>query len=102
MSLPPTPTNTPPEANLYQLGEKLYKLGDFLLYDDRHDIGYTVYRNRPHYYHGKLEKDHPSPYHHWPLGIVCLAAGQLLGTMATLLEMKQAVQEETFNTNVIE
>lgn len=87
-------------ANLYQLGKKLYNLGDFLLYDDRHDIGYTVYRNRPHYYHGKLEKDHESPYHHWPLGILFLALGQTLGTLATLNDMKQAVQEETFNTEL--
>lgn len=91
------------EANpdLYKIGEKLYNLGDFLLYDDRFDIGHTVYHNRPHYYHGKLEKDHPSPLHHWPIGIALLALGQAIGTLATLSEMKQAaVSSEDFNNNL--
>lgn len=86
-----------PEQDLYKLGEKLYNLGDFLLYDDRHDIGYTVYYNRPHYYHDRLEKDHPSPLHHWPLGILFMALGQTIGTLATLNDMKNATQDESFN-----
>lgn len=89
--------------DLYKQAESIYNLGELLLHDDKHDIGYFTYYNRPHYYHGKLEKDHPSPYHHWPIGVALMFVGELLGTLATLNDMKQAAtveQEETFNTNV--
>ena len=93
-------SSPPPQPDLYTLAEKIYNLGDFLLWDDRFDIGYLQYKNRPHMYHGKLEKDHPSTWHHWPIGIFAMALGQLLGTVATLKDMQNAVQEESFNKDI--
>jgi len=88
-----------PQPNLYQLGEKLYNLGDFLLWDDRGDIGRGAYYGRKeHVYKGQPSPDHPSPYHHWPIGILLMALGQTIGTLATLNDMKDAVTEdESFN-----
>ena len=104
-SLPgPQRESQPLQPDLYTLAERIYNLGDFLLWDDRFDIGYGVYNNRPHMYGGKLEKDHPSPWHHWPIGIFAMALGQFLGTVATLNDMQNGIQseqqEQTFNTNV--
>ena len=66
------------------------------------DIGYTIYYDRPHYYNGQLVKDHPSFMHHWPLGVLFMFGGQMLGVLDTLLEMKRAMaeEEETFNTDI--
>lgn len=83
----------------YEQAEAIYDLGLFLLKDDAHDIGRTVYFNRPHYYHGKLEKDHPSPYHHWMWGTGLMFLGQLLGTIATIKDMHEAMQDDNNNTN---
>lgn len=85
-----------PSADSYKIAESLYNVGEFLLRDDAHDIGHFSYRNRPHYYHGKLEKDHPSPFHHWYLGVALMFVGQLLGTFATLSDMKEgAIAEDS-------
>ena len=72
-----------------------------MLHDDKMDIGYTVYYNRPHEYNGELVKDHPSFWHHWPLGVGFMFAGQMLGVFDTLLEMKNAMSnEETLNNQL--
>jgi len=77
----------------YKLAEAMYNVGEFLLRDDAHDIGYFSYRDRPHYYHGEFFKDHPSPFHHWPIGIAMMFVGQLLGTFITLNDMKEGALE---------
>lgn len=88
------------ETSLYKFARGLYNTGELLLYDDKHDIGYFTYYNRPHVYHGKLEKDHPSPLHHWPVGVIFMFAGQMLGIVDTLNQMKLGMQEESFNTDI--
>lgn len=76
-----------------EYAEALYNLGEFLVEDDKFDLGYYAYKNRPHYYHGKLERDHPSTYHHWPLGILFMVSGGILGTIVNLMEMKDSILE---------
>lgn len=79
----------------YKIAESLYNVGEFLLRDDAHDIGHFSYKDRPHYYHGKYEKDHPSPFHHWYVGIALMFVGQLLGTFATLSDLKEGAVEDS-------
>ena len=56
----------------------IHDLSVFLIVDDRHDIGRSVYYNRSdHYYHGHHSPHHPSPYHHWQLGLAGLIFSQL-------------------------
>lgn len=91
------------DSPLYKLGKGLYDTGLLLLHDDKMDIGYGAYFNRPHYYNNELVKDHPSVWHHWPLGVAMMFGGEMLGVLDTLLEMKRAMQaeaEESFNTDI--
>lgn len=97
MSALPVPEG---DSELYKIARGLYNTGLLLLYDDKHDIGYGAYKNRPHIYHGRLEKDHPSVLHHWPLGIGMMFGGEILGVIDTLLEMQRAMNEESFNTDI--
>lgn len=87
--------------DLYRQAESIYNLGELLLHDDKMDIGYFTYYNRPHKYQGRLVKDHPSPYHHWPIGIALMFVGELLGTLATLNDMKTAAQEDNSNNQFL-
>lgn len=80
--LPPIPYVTLDQANM------LYNLGEWLIEDDRHDIGYTTYTNRKnHYYHGKKAPYHESPIHHWQIGGILLLLSQMAGALALVREM---------------
>ena len=98
-SLPAAELPEPDETPLYKFGKGLYNTGLLLLHDDKMDIGYTIYYDRPHYYNGQLVKDHPSFMHHWPFGIAFMFAGQMMGVLDTLLEMKRAMQEDNKSFN---
>ena len=53
----------------------LHELGLSLIKDDRMDVGYTQYFGREsHYYRGQQSPDHPSPFHHYQIGVISMAA----------------------------
>jgi len=76
--------------------EMLNNLAVSLIEDDRHDIGYTTYRNRnSHYYHGRKSPNHESPWHHWQIGGILYIISQIAGAIALTRE----IQEENINSN---
>lgn len=84
--------------------EMLNNLAVSLIEDDRHDIGYTTYRNRnSHYYHGKRSPNHDSPWHHWQIGGILYIISQIAGAIALTHEMHQGEaegNEEIVNSNL--
>lgn len=71
-----------PNLSLSQC-ETLYALGEALIYDDRHDLGYFSYTNRKnHYYNGKPAPNHRSIFHHWQLGAILIVLSQIGGLAA--------------------
>lgn len=63
--------------------EILDQISRTLIEDDATDIGYFEYYGRKdHYYHGVHSPDHPSPFHHWWIGGLTLAAAKLMGIAA--------------------
>jgi hypothetical protein len=68
--------------------EIVHNLSMFLLIDDKHDLGRTVYYNRnDHYYHGHHSPHHPSPYHHWQIGLMGLLFSQIGPMISQGLDM---------------
>lgn len=64
------------------------KLGEFLIADDKHDIGYYSYRNRnSHFYHGRKAPHHPSVMHHWQVGGLLMFGAQMMAAAAMLKAM---------------
>ena len=53
-------------------GERIMNslFGQILLDDDDYDYGWFTYYDRPGH------KDHPSPWHHWQLGVLFIAIGE--------------------------
>ena len=61
------------------------KLGEFLIADDKHDLGYYAYKNRKnHYYHGIKSPNHPSMMHHWQVGGIMMFGAQMMAAAAML------------------
>jgi hypothetical protein len=82
-----------PDIPLY-FAEAVYNIGFALLQDDIHDVGYFAYSDRKfHKYHGKTSPDHPSPWHHWQVGVVFLFMSQLMGLMSKVKENLQVMKE---------
>ena len=72
--------------------QQIYNLGKTLVEDDKNDLGYLKYYNRPHEYHGEIHRDHPSMWHHWIPGIFIMTIGQVLGVYAQFREIQESVQ----------
>lgn len=61
------------------IAKVIYNLGHTLIQDDKADLGWLSYRNRPnHVYHGKRSPSHPSNFHHWQIGTVLCMLGQMM------------------------
>lgn len=72
--------------------EFLHDISLFLIVDDKHDLGHFTYYNRnDHYYRFKKSPHHPSPFHHWQIGIVGLVTAQLGGLLSKALEIKNSI-----------
>lgn len=85
-----------PNLSLAQC-ETLYALGEALIYDDRHDLGYFSYTNRNnHYYNGKRAPNHRSPFHHWMLGAALIVLSQIGGLITLTREDDEEYQDENF------
>lgn len=70
--------------------EMLHEFSLFLLVDDKHDIGRFTYYNRDdHYYHFKHSPHHPTPFHHWQVGVVGLFVSQMGALVSKAMEMKR-------------
>lgn len=68
--------------------ELVHDISMFLILDDKHDIGRTVYYNRSdHWYHGKNNVHHPSPWHHYQIGIMGLLVSQIGSIISKGMEM---------------
>lgn len=79
----------------------VHDLGLMLLVDDIHDIGYFTYFGRWHHiYRGKRSPHHPSPLHHWQLGIVMLLLAKIAGLMTIAKENLQVLGEDDDNDSV--
>jgi hypothetical protein len=75
--------------NTIEQAEAIYNLGEMLIRDDAQDIFYTTYKHRTgHRYHGKKNKTHESPYHHYQLGFILALIGQVGGVLAQAEAMK--------------
>ena len=76
-----------------QLFELIHNVSLYLLIDDKSDLGRFQYYGRDdHYYHGKHSPDHPSPFHHWQIGILGLIVSQLGSIMTKASEMYNTFQ----------
>jgi hypothetical protein len=84
-----------------QVCRMFYNMGYLMMKDDRHDLGKFAYYNQPHYYNGRKVNHHPSPLHHWPLGIGFMTLGQIGGMFCKVQEMMTTVEMDE-NGDVIE
>jgi hypothetical protein len=75
----------------------VYHLGERLILHDKFDVGNFSYRHRPHYWNGKREVKHMSPFHHWVPGFFLLIAGQLMGTAAELKDTYEQISPPAEN-----
>jgi len=56
-------------------------LGQVLLDDDAHDFGWFSYYNR------EGHPDHPSPFHHWQIGLLFIFIGEAFKNMLSWLNL---------------
>lgn len=69
--------------------EMIHDFSMFLIVDDKHDLGHFSYWNRnDHYYRFKKSPNHPSPFHHYQIGILGLVLAQIGGLFSKALEIK--------------
>ncbi len=73
------------------MSRMLWDLGEMMIEDDKHDIGYFAYRNRKyHTYHGRRAPNHPLPFHHWQIGgIFCI-----VGKLAAMIELAKETEAD--------
>ncbi|MEM4322709.1 MAG: hypothetical protein QXO37_02495 [Candidatus Nitrosocaldaceae archaeon] len=74
----------------FKLAQLLDIASDLMLWDDRKDWGYFSYYNRekgdPKIGYGKGY--HPSPFHHWQVGLILKAVSEVLGYASIYEAMK--------------
>lgn len=83
-----------------EIFEMMYDISLFLIVDDKHDLGHFGYINRDdHYYRFKPSPNHPSPFHHWQVGVIGLFLSQTGALISKALEIKNSMraQEEPLN-----
>lgn len=74
--------------------EFLYDISLWLIVDDKEDLGRFTYFDRDtHYYHFKHSPHHPSPFHHWQIGIVGLFLSQAGALLTKAIEMKNQIKK---------
>ena len=72
----------------------MYDLGEALIADDKGDLGYFSYRNRPrHRYHGVSSPRHDSALHHWQAGVLLMLGAQFLHLSQLVNEAKEVVED---------
>jgi len=75
--------------------EMIHDFSMFLIVDDKHDLGhFDYYGRKDHYYRFKQSPDHPSPFHHYQLGIIGLVIAQIGGLFSKALELKNDLSPE--------
>src|ERR1051326_2247311 len=75
------------------------KLGEFLIADDKHDIGYYSYKNRKnHTYHGRKAPNHPSVMHHWQVGALGIFTAHMLAAAALFNAMMSEEEKDYYVT----
>ncbi|NOJ30081.1 MAG: hypothetical protein DA328_07935 [Nitrososphaeraceae archaeon] len=75
--------------------EIIHNVGLVLLQDDIHDIGYFQYYHRQHhYYNGKKSPKHPSPFHHWQIGLLMLVGAQFAGLLNQAKQLAVIMKED--------
>jgi hypothetical protein len=68
--------------------EAVHNFSMYLILDDVHDLGRGQYYERiDHFYHGRKSPHHPSPLHHWQLGIAGLLFSQVGSLITKGIEM---------------
>lgn len=78
-----------------ELWEALHDISLFLIVDDQHDLGrFSYYGDESHYYRFQKRPDHPSPFHHYQLGILGLVVSQIGALFSTVLDIKNGMMEE--------
>ena len=71
-----------------ELFEMIHNVSMFLILEDKKDIGRFQYYDRTDYYwKGRFSPDHPSPWHHYHVGIFGLLISQIGSVVAKGLEM---------------
>ncbi len=74
--------------------EFIHELSMFFVIDDIHDLGKFSYWNRnDHYYKFKKSPHHPSPFHHWQVGVIGLFLAQMGAAITKALDMKDSFEE---------
>lgn len=74
--------------------EMIHNVSEYLLLDDKHDIGRFSYFNRTDYYwKGQYSPDHPSPLHHWYLGWIGMLFAQIGAIAMKGLEVADTYQK---------
>ncbi len=69
--------------------EMLHDFSMFLIVDDKHDLGrFSYYDRKGHFYRYKESPHHPSPFHHWQVGILGLFASQLGAIVTKALDIR--------------
>jgi hypothetical protein len=71
-----------------ELFEMIHNFSMYLILDDVHDLGRGQYYERiDHFYHGKKSPHHPSPFHHYQIGIAGLLFSQIGSLLSKGMEM---------------
>lgn len=78
-----------------EIFEMMHDLSLFLIVDDKHDLGHFAYSKRDdHYYHFKKSPDHPSPIHHWQIGVIGLFVSQVGALVSKALDIKSSLSQQ--------
>jgi hypothetical protein len=68
--------------------EAIHNFSMYLILDDVHDLGRGQYYERiDHFYHGRKSPHHPSPFHHYQIGIAGLLFSQVGSLITKGMEM---------------
>ena len=69
--------------------EMMHDFSMFLIVDDKHDLGrFSYYDRKGHFYRHSESPHHPSPFHHYQVGILGLFVSQVGAVVSKALEIK--------------
>lgn len=70
--------------------EMMHDFSMFLIVDDKHDLGrFSYYDRKGHFYRHAESPHHPSPFHHYQVGILGLFVSQVGAVVSKALEIRE-------------